>query len=218
MKKLVLLSLTLLLSLTVAAQEKIEEGIMTTKQSMSSDNELMNTQLQSMGDTNSVTYFKGDKSRSDISSPMTGDMSIVIDGTEKQMLMLMNQSALGKKYVLQSTDPSNEDMDNVKVEKGNETKTILGYQCQQYMVTMKQDGKEVKMEMFTTNKISAISQNTTAMGDKVEGFPLYYVLKMNQMGATIEIISEVIKIDKESVPEDKFSMTPPEGYTKMEGM
>ncbi len=218
MKKLVLLSLTLLLSLTVAAQEKIEEGIMTTKQSMSSDNELMNTQLQSMGDTNSVTYFKGDKSRSDISSPMTGDMSIVIDGTEKQMLMLMNQSSLGKKYVLQSTDPSNEDMDNVKVEKGNETKTILGYQCQQYMVTMKQDGKEVKMEMFTTNKISAISQNTTAMGDKVEGFPLYYVLKMNQMGATIEIISEVIKIDKESVPEDKFSMTPPEGYTKMEGM
>ena len=218
MKKLVLLSLTLLLSLTVAAQEKIEEGIMTTKQSMSSDNELMNTQLQSMGDTNSVTYFKGDKSRSDISSPMTGDMSIVIDGTEKQMLMLMNQSSLGKKYVLQSTDPSNEDMDNVKVEKGNETKTILGYQCQQYMVTMKQDGKDVEMEMFTTNKISAISQNTTAMGDKVEGFPLYYVLKMNQMGATIEIISEVIKIDKESVPEDKFSMTPPEGYTKMEGM
>ena len=218
MKKLVLLSLTLLLSITVTAQEKIEEGIMTTKQSMSSDNELMNTQLQSMGDTNSVTYFKGDKSRSDISSPMTGDMSIVIDGTEKQMLMLMNQSSLGKKYVLQSTDPSNEDMDNVKVEKGNETKTILGYQCQQYMVTMKQDGKEVKMEMFTTNKISAISQNTTAMGDKVEGFPLYYVLKMNQMGATIEIISEVIKIDKESVPEDKFSMTPPEGYTKMEGM
>ena len=218
MKKLVLLSLTLLLSIVAVAQEKIEEGIMTTKQSMSSDNELMNTQLQSMGDTNSVTYFKGDKSRSDISSPMTGDMSIVIDGTEKQMLMLMNQSSLGKKYVLQSTDPSNEDMDNVKVEKGNETKTILGYQCQQYMVTMKQDGKEVKMEMFTTNKISAISQNTTAMGDKVEGFPLYYVLKMNQMGATIEIISEVIKIDKESVPEDKFSMTPPEGYTKMEGM
>jgi hypothetical protein len=218
MKKLVLLSLTLLLSITVAAQEKIEEGIMTAKQSMSSDNELMNTQLQSMGETNSVTYFKGDKSRSDISSPMTGDMSIVIDGTEKQMLMLMNQSAMGKKYVLKSTDPSNEDMDNVKVEKGNETKTILGYECQQYRVTMKQNGKEVEMEMFTTNKISAISQNTTAMGDKVEGFPLYYVLKMNQMGARIEIISEVIKIDKESVPEAKFSMTPPEGYTKMEGM
>ncbi len=218
MKKVLLLSLTLLLSIMVNSQEKIEEGIMTAKQTMFSDNEQMNAQFKSMAASNSKTYFKGDKSRSDTSSPMTGDMTIVIDGTEKQMLMLMDQPSMGKKYLLQSIDPSKEDMETVKVEKGEGTKTILGYKCQQYMVTMTQNGQEVEMEMFTTDKISAISQNTTAMGAKIEGFPLYYVLKMNQMGATIEIVSEVIKIDKESVPDDKFNMTPPEGYTKMEGM
>ena len=218
MKKLVVLSFAVLISIASIAQENIKEGILTTKQLMSSDNDLMNTQLKSMGDTNSITYFKDDKSRSDISSPMTGDMSIIMDGTAKQMLMIMDQPAMGKKFVLKSTDPSKEDMENVKVVKGNERKTILGYECQQYKVVMTQNGAEVEMEMFTTNKISAISQNTTAVGDKVEGFPLYYILKMKQMGANIQIVSEVTKIDKESVSDDKFSLTPPEGYTKMEGM
>lgn len=218
MKKLVLLSLMLLLGIGLTAQESIKEGIMTSKQSMSSDNELMNTQLRSMGETNSIIYFKADKSRTDMNSPMTGDMSIIMDGTNKQMLMLMNQPALGKKYMLQSIDPSAEDMENVKVEKGSETKTILGYECQQYLVKMKQNGQDVEMQMFTTDKISAISQNTTAMGAKVEGFPLYYVLKMQQMGTNMEITSEVTKIEKAAVSEDKFSLTPPEGYTIMEGM
>lgn len=218
MKKLLVLSMAMLLSMTMTAQEKIEEGIMTIKQTISSDNEQMNAQLASMSPPDSKTYFKDDKSRSDTSSIMTGDITIIINGAEKQMLMLMDQPAMGKKYMLQSTDPSAEDMENVKVEKGNETKSILGYECQQYMVTMTQNGQDVEMEMFTTDKISAISQNTTAMGTKVEGFPLYYVLKMSQMGANLEITSEVIKIDKVSVSDDKFSMTPPEGYTKIEGM
>ena len=39
-----------------------------------------------------------------------------------------------------------------------------------------------------------------------------------QMGANIEVSSEVVKIEKIDLPEEKFSMTPPEGYTKMEGM
>ena len=218
MKKLLVLSLALVLALTMTAQEKIEEGILTIKQTISSDNEQLNAQLASMSPPNSKTYFKDDKSRSDTSSIMTGDITIIISGAEKQMLMLMDQPNMGKKYMLQSTDPSDEDMENVKVEKGNETKTILGYECQQYKVAMKQNGQDIEMEMFTTDKISAISQNTTAMGTKVEGFPLYYVLKISQMGANLEITSEVIKIDKESVSDDKFIMTPPEGYTKMEGM
>jgi hypothetical protein len=218
MKKLLVLSLAMLLCITVTAQEKIAEGIMTIKQTISSDNEQMNAQLASMSPPDSKTYFKGDKSRSDTSSPMTGDIAIIINGAEKQMLMLMDQPSMGKKYMLQSTDPSAEDMANVKVEKGNETKTIMGYECQQYRVTMKQNGQEVEMEMFTTDQISAISQNTTAMGQKVDGFPLYYVLKMSQMGAIINVVSEVIKIDKETVSDATFSMIPPEGYTKMEGM
>jgi hypothetical protein len=215
MKKTLFLSFALLLSISVSAQNKIEEGIMTTKQSMSSDNEQMNSQLQLMGDTNSTTYFKDDKSRSETSSPMTGDVTIVIDGTAKQMLMIMSNPQLGKKYSIQSAVPNEEDLAKISVKKGEETKTVLGYKCQQYIVTMEQNGQEVEMHMFTTDEILAVSQNTTAMGGKVEGFPLYFVMKMNQMGSNIEIRSEVIKIDEVAVSDDKFNMTPPEGYTKL---
>lgn len=214
MKKL-LLSIALVLSVVSVAQEEVNEGILVAKQTMSSDNAQMNASLQQMGETNAKTYFKGTKSRSETSSPMTGDMVIIIDQAEKQMLMLMDQAGMGKKYMLESIDPSEEDLKNITVEKGDETKTILGYECKQYIVKMKQNGQDVEMNMFTTDKISAASQNTTAMGDMVEGFPLYFVMKMNQMGATIEVISEITEIKKEPVSDDLLSMTPPEGYIKM---
>ena len=80
---------------------------------------------------------------------------------------------------------------------------------------MKQNGQDAEMVLYTTDKISAISQNTTAMGDKVEGFPLYFEMKMNQMGAVINVISEVTSIEEKAVSDEKFSLTPPEGYVKM---
>jgi len=215
MKKIVVLSLALMFSVISNAQEKIEEGVITMKQSMSSDNEQMNTQLKQMGDVTSTGYFKGDKSRSETKSPMTGDMTIVIDGSKKQMLMLMDQPGMGKKYMIESINPSEEDLKNVEVKKGDKTKTILGYQCQQYIINMKQNGQPIEMEMYVTDKISAISQNTTAMGDKIEGYPLYFIMRMNQMGANMEVTSEVVKLEKQSIPDSKFSMTPPEGYTEI---
>ncbi|GGW69634.1 uncharacterized protein DUF4412 [Winogradskyella epiphytica] len=218
MKKFLLLSLTLMLSVVLTAQENITEGVMVMKQTMSSDNEQMNAQLQAMAAANTTIYFKGDKSRNESNNPMTGDMIVIVDGTKKQMLMLMDQAAYGKKYMIQSTEPSKEDLEAVTVKKGDKTKTVLGYECQEYIVSMKQNGQDVEMQMFTTDKISAVSQNTTAMGDKVEGFPLYFNMKMNQMGTTINVEMEVVKIDQQSVPNEKFSLTPPEGYTKMEGM
>jgi hypothetical protein len=218
MKKQLLLSLALMLSIGLGAQEEIKEGVLIASQSMSSDNEQMNASLQQMGITTSTTYFKDGKARTETSSPMTGEMVMIIDGDENQMLMLMDQAGMGKKFILQSLEPSEEDLKNMTVEKGSETRTILGYECRQYIVKMKQNGQDAEMQMFTTDKIAAVSQNTTAMAGKVEGFPLYFVMKMNQMGASIEVTSEITEIKKESVSDDKLSLTPPEGYTKMEGM
>ena len=40
-------------------------------------------------------------------------------------------------------------------------------------------------------------------------------MKINQMGSDITTVTTVTSIDKESVADDKFSMTPPEGYEEM---
>ncbi|WP_458627466.1 DUF4412 domain-containing protein [Winogradskyella sp. PC D3.3] len=218
MKKILLFSFAVLISVVAVAQDQIKEGVLIAKQTMASDNPQMNSQLQAMGDSRAITYFKGEKSRSETSSPMTGDMVIIVDAIEKQMLMLVDQPGMGKKYVLQSFVPSEEDLKNVIVKKGDETKNVLGYECQQYFINMKQNGQDVEMQMFTTNQISAFSHNTTAMGDKVEGYPLYFIMTLKQMGANIKVTSEITEIKEETVSDDKLSLTPPEGYTKIEGM
>lgn len=217
MKKLVFLLLATF-SLSVVAQDQLAEGVIISKQSMSSDNDEMNAQLKMMGDSPSILYFKGDMSRTETSNPMNGDVTIILDNSKKEMLMLMSNPMYGKKYSIQSTQPKPEDLENITVIKGEETKTILGYECQQYLITMKQQGLDMEIEMFTTDKISAPSNNTANFGDKLEGFPLYFTMKMNQMGANIEIINEVTEVKKETVADEKFSMTPPDGYEKMEGM
>ena len=145
-------------------------------------------------------------------------MAAMKNGKEKQMLMLFDQPGVGKKFMLQSFVPSEEDLKSVNVEKGDETKTVMGYECQQYFVKMKQNGQDVEMEMFTTDKISAFSHNTTAMGGKVEGYPLYFKMTLKQIGANIIVTSEITEIKEESVSDHKLSLMAPEGYSKMEGM
>ena len=217
MKKLVFLLLATF-SLSMVAQDNLTEGIIISSQKMSSNNEEMNAQLQMVGDTSTTVYFKGDKSRSETSSAMTGDVTIIMDNAKKEMMMLMSNPMYGKKYSIQSTEVKPEDLEGIVVEKGDATKTVLGYKCQQYIIKMSQQGQDIQMEMFTTTKIEAPTQTTASMGTKVEGFPLFFAIKMNQMGSDIEVTNEVTEIKKETVADDKFDMTPPEGYEKMDGM
>ena len=79
-----------------------------------------------------------------------------------------------------------------------------------------QDGTEMTMEMFITDKIQGVKTQQTAMlGDKVNGYPLYMVITMNQMGAEIVVKSEVTKMEAKTIDDNMFSLTPPEAYEKM---
>lgn len=214
--KNILVSVALVFSCVLVAQNQMTEGMAVSTQKMSSDNEQVNGQLAMMGNMETTTYFKNNKSRSELSNPMSGDVTTIIDSDAKQMIMLMNNPMIGKKYLITPIDPSDEDMKNFTIQKGELTKTILGYECQQYFATFKKDGQEMKMEMFTTEKIPVMTQNTTMFVDQLKGFPLYSKLEMNQMGTNMTIETEVIEIKKEDVADSKFDMTPPEGYEKME--
>jgi uncharacterized membrane protein len=215
MKKILLL-VALVIGFAVNAQEKLNEGVLISKQILSSENEQAQAQLTMMGDMMSKTYFKDSKSRVEMSNPMTGDIITISNGETNEVLVLMDNPMAGKMYSLSKAEPTKEDLDNITVEKGTETKTVLDYTCQQYFVKVKQGETLMEMEVFTTDAIDAYSKETAMFEGKLQGFPLYTSINMNQNGVDMTVVSEVTAIRKEEVLEDKFVMLPPEGYTKME--
>ncbi len=214
MKKAIVL-VALVISFLGYAQGDIKEGVITTTQKISSDNEELNAQLSMMGNMTSTTYFKDGKSRVELSNPMSGDIIAISDGTTKQVITFMNNPMLGKKYIKSTLDVSDEDREKVTVKKGDKTKTILGYECQQYFVSVNEEGREAEAEVFTTEAISAYSQQMETYKGKLKGFPLYMVINMNQMGMNMTMTHEVTEIKKESISDDKFSMAILEGYDEM---
>jgi hypothetical protein len=215
MKKLLILIVALTLSFAGYSQSKINEGKLVVTQKMLSDNEQLNAQIASMGNSTTTTYFKGKKSRTEASSPMTGDMIVIADGATNEMITYMNNPMLGKKYMKGAMDDSQVDPSKVTVKKGDKTKTILGYECQQYFLTAEVQGQAMEMELYTTDAIDAYSQQTTALGADIGGFPLYSTINVSQMGMNVTITSEVTEIIEETVSDDKFSMTILEGYEEM---
>lgn len=217
MKK-ILFILTLSLSVTMFAQQQIDEGVIISKQTMSSDNEQMNAQLAMLGDMITTTYFKNDKSRSELSNPMTGSTVFIADNNSKKSLILMDNAMIGKKYMESNISASEEDAENTTIEKTNETKTILGYECTKYNVSMNKNGADVKMEIYATDKLKAISQQAAAFGKDFSGFPMYMSMALEQQGMKMDMVIEVTDVKAEKVSDDKFVMTPPEGYSKTENL
>lgn len=215
MKKILIL-LALSLTVAISAQKKITKGIIVSKQTLTSDNDQANQQFAMMGDMKTTTFFSGTKSRSELSNPMSGDVVTITDSKSGEVLMLMDNPMLGKKYMLQKTEVTAEDLKNIKITATGKTKVVLGYTCKQYIVSGEVQGQTIDMDLFTTEAITIASQQTAMLGDKLKGFPLYSVMKVNQMGVNMTVTTEVTEIKKEvAVDAKKFSMTPPEAYEKM---
>ncbi|MEM6684421.1 MAG: DUF4412 domain-containing protein [Bacteroidota bacterium] len=211
----ILVFVALAFSVMVSAQNDLSEGKITSKQTMSTDNEQVQAQFDMMGKMETVTLFKGQNSRSELDNPMSGAVTTIINADQQKMLMLMDNPALGKMYTVEDISLSEEDLKKIKVTKGTKTKTVLGYTCQEYATSVTKDGVKVEMVMYTTEAIQAPSQQTATLGDKIKGFPLYMEMKMNQMGIDMVITTEVTKIEKQEVSSELFNVTPPEGYKNM---
>jgi len=214
-KKLLLL-LLLTFSISIFAQKEVKEGIISMKITMSSENEQVNASLAMIGDISTTTYFKSQKSRTEMKSPMTGNNTTIIDNSTKEMLVLLDNPMLGKKYLKNTMDVSDEDLKNIDVTETGDTKTILGYKCKGYNVIVNKDGTATKMTMYTTDKISAPNQNSTGLGGKIKGYPMYLVLNISQSGMPMKTTMEVTEIKNEKVDNSKFDMTIPEEYSEMD--
>ncbi|HIC32833.1 MAG TPA: hypothetical protein EYO76_13040 [Flavobacteriaceae bacterium] len=214
MKKLIFI-LLISFSWVNVAQEILDEGIVNSKMKMTTDNEMMKSQFEALGETEIVTYFKEDKVRVETDSPMSGESVTIIDKDKKKVLTLQNIPVVGKKYSLENYEEPKELDENIKVTKGDVTKIILGYECQQYDVVMKNEGVDMEMEVYTTEQIDAETQQTSQLGNQVKGFPLLMIINVKQQGMDMTMTYEVTGVNKEKVSDDMFDLTVPEGYSKM---
>lgn len=217
MKKLFSI-LFIAVGLSVFAQETISEGVANLKTTLSSSDSQMNAQFAMIGDINSVTYFKDNFSRTETSNVMTGNSVSIMDGNTQEMLTYMDNPMTGKLYMKQSFEASEDDLKNIKVEKTDETKEFLGYTCEKYIATIEKNGVTTKMEIYTTDKISAISNQTATLGDSFEGFPLFMTIEAGQQGVSMIFTIEVTDVKKETVSSEVFDMTPPEGYKETDNL
>lgn len=214
MKKFILL-FVLAISFTVYAQEEIKEGTLKMKVTMSSENPQINSSLAVMGDITASSSFKGEKSRTEMSSPMMGNNTTIVDNTDKTVLVLMDNPMAGKKFMKQEIKDDDEALKDITVKENGETRNILGYECKGYDVTMMNNGIDTKMTLYVTDKIKAYNQNSLALGDKIKGFPLLSVVKATQNGMPITTTAEVIELKKGDIDDALFDMTIPEGYTEL---
>lgn len=215
MKKIILL-LLVTINMSIVAQNELKEGVISMKITMSSENEQVNASLAMMGNLTTTTYFKGEKSRTEMKSPMAGNNTTIIDNETKEMLVLIDNQMIGKKYMKNNIDVSEDELKNITVTATGDSKTVLNYTCKGYNVVIKKDGVETKMTMYTTDKISAPNQNSTVLGGKLKGFPMYIVMDINQGGMAMTTTIEVIEVKNEKVDDAKFNMTALEGYEKVD--
>ena len=145
MKRILMLTVLLTLSFTVTAQEKITEGVITLKQTYNSSDEATQAQLAMMGEMITTTFFKGKKSRVEVSNPMSGDITVITDSDSMESLTLMDNPMLGKKYQKQTIEEPKDKSEDYKVVEGSDTKTILGYKCKQKSLTISEGGNNIKM-------------------------------------------------------------------------
>lgn len=214
MKKIILLLLIAVNHITFA-QDELNEGIITTKTTMSSENPQVNSQLTMLGDLITTVYFKNNKSRSEMNNPMAGQTITIIDTDVETMLLLMDNPMLGKKYSKNDLKITEDDLKEIVITENGESKTVLNYVCKGYDVVVNKSGLETKMVMFVTDKIMAPTQNNVMLGDKLKGYPLYMMMNVKQMGAEMNLKIEATAIEAGQVDDAKFALDIPEGYEEI---
>ncbi|HOS47872.1 MAG TPA: DUF4412 domain-containing protein [Bacteroidia bacterium] len=149
--------------------------------------------------TESITYFKNGKSRSE-SEGLMGMKTITIS-TDKEIIMLIdvmgNKSAV-RKDVSEETKPS-------KVEITSEKKNIAGYNCQKAIIS---NGADDKIIMWVTKSITG-GGNWGGTFDKIEGAPMEF--SMNNGGINFKM--SAISVKEEKINDNLFVI--PEGYKEM---
>jgi hypothetical protein len=210
MKKL-FSTLALVALTTFGMQAQTKEGYIVYQSKM----EGLPPEQSSMFESETKVYFKSGKSLIEVNSMMYSMQMLLNDeGT----LMLMDQ--MGNKFAVKRSkadleaEAAKNKTPDPKIEYTNETKTIAGYECKKAIVTTIVDKKEVKSEIWYTDKLEMEKPKS---GDRMsgnikglKGVPFEY--SMNIAGGKMTMTASEVSTDP--VSDSKFTLST-EGYKMM---
>lgn len=203
MKK-IFLSLTLFIAAAVSAQE----GCVTYAMEMPN----LPPEAQAMvAGMESKTWFKGDKSRTEVTSPFTNQI-VITDRKAKETVTLIDM--MGQKYMIKDKieDEKKDAKADIKIKQLNDKKVIAGYNCQNAEVTMKAKGddgkeKEIVTIVWYTKEIKSAANTYEGSFKGLGGVPMEF--EMDRDGQKIKMTCKSYSTD--AVSDSKFDI--PEGYT-----
>jgi hypothetical protein len=176
-----------------------------------------------MGEQEIVTYLKGDKSKTEMTS-MMGSNTVFFDG--KVLTSLSDQ--MGNKTGFTATKEELEAMDKDKpktkpaIQYTDEKKLIAGYECKKAVVTtVDADKKENKTTVWYTDKIKhdqsmaskARGRNSLDLSE-LKGYPLGMEMAMNNQGMEIKLNMMATEVTEGPLAESMFTPST-EGYKMM---
>jgi len=187
-----------------------DEFTLKSTQSMSTDDEEMQSLLEMMGTSEMTIYVKKDLMRVRLSNGLTGTSVIVSNNETGNGILLMDGSDGSKTYMEIEGDSENEPEEDELAYSilSTKKKKYLGYKCKKYML---QDSNQDKCTIYVATSLN--SGVKTQYGDDITGQVLYSEsIKMIE-GSQLTIIMEATEIEIGDVDDALFDMSIPEGYT-----
>jgi hypothetical protein len=223
MKKL-FLAATALLSLNLVSQDNY-----TIKMSVKVEG--LPEEYAGMAENDIITYMKGEKSKTELTSMMMTQVSLN-DGEKTTTLMEQMGNKTG--WVVTKTEAEADEKKAANkrgetkpvIEYVDDKKTIAGYECSKAIVTTtNKEKKEQKTIVWYTEKIKQPSSTGNKSGRRggmmggadlsaIKGFPMQTEMSMNNQGMEMKVISTVTEVSTAAI-DDKIFTIDTEGYKIM---
>ena len=174
-------------------------------------------QAKAMMPSEMISKITADKQSAFIKSDMM-EIKIISDAVTQETFNMM--SMMGQKVVIKSTAAQ---LSDLKKKEGittsfkttNETKTIAGYLCKKFIVTVKsKDGKEMSMDEYFTDDIDVSRFMFSNTFPEIKGFPMEFTMNVGPVSLRCNVHS----IKKEGIPVSEFVIPTDYQPTTMEGL
>jgi GLPGLI family protein len=196
----------LCISLQLFASGKPFEGVITFKITYP-DNKFTESQMAMFPKIFTIT-IKGDKSKTEIQTPM-GNQVEITDYTNQTKVGLLD--IMGQKYAIKSNleeiQKEMESQPKGTVEVTSETRVIAGYTCKKAIVTADEKGTKTQYEAWFTSELGPRQANfDNALYKDIDGVLMEFTMKTPQFTMKFSATD----VEKKGVSAKEFDI--PEGY------